>query len=229
MPPPPPRAVLMLFSLLCVLVGVSALFRTGQSFTTWPPEWFVVGFEVIVLISSAMGLMIGRTRIRGFREGPALAMACVAGATLVSVASSGAASGTGFTSLAADPFTLARIALAMAMGALAALSVLARQPRRSLRALVIGGVLCAGALVILVSAFIPGVRSALGSLNPILVTVGVVIASMLFITLVSVGGHCIIRAFEYGDEDAPQHAAAATPAPGGKPNPGSPPPAPAKA
>ena len=206
MPPRPPRMLSLAFSLLCAIAILSALFRAWQGLSHTPPNWFLLGFEAIVVLGALLGLFVAKGDVRGFREGPALGMACVAGAVLVASACGGASILGGFRDLASDPFTLARFALAGAMGALGALAVLIRRPRASFRSLVIGCVLSALALGVAVAISLPATRNAASNVNPILVTVGVLVLGLLIIGLLSAGVHFAIRAFEMGDTTSEKNA-----------------------
>lgn len=74
----PSRLVAAVVGVVAVVVSLvtvgAVLLRADQ------PYWMVVGFEVVVLAAGVFGLLIARGR---FRDGPGMALLCVAGALLV--------------------------------------------------------------------------------------------------------------------------------------------------
>ena len=63
------------------MLGFSALaFAVPAAAHSPKPAWFMLGFELVLVVGAVMGVLTGLGR---FREGPAAAIACVAGVTLV--------------------------------------------------------------------------------------------------------------------------------------------------
>lgn len=210
--PPPPRAVLKISAALGALLALSALARIAQALLASPPHWFLLGFEAIVLVAAAIAVLLARADRPGFREGPALGLACVAGAVFVCsiLGTVTKLAASDLRTIFTDPFTLARMLFAGAFGALAAITIFARAPRKAAKSLATGGVLLAVAVVIPAAWLVPPLRAAITALNPVLLTVVVVLVSLVLIALVSTGVGCVIAAFEAGAEKDANGARAAS-------------------
>lgn len=217
--PPIPTGVGLFVSALSAVVGITCLGGLALSLLNRPPVWYTFGFELIALVACVFGVWTGLGR---YRQGPALAILCVAGAiavgALLGYVGAPAATTTKLATavpalsfMGSDreliglplwPLMLARAVAAAAMGAAAAVIVLSRQPQlshpRLVRAMVFG------ALLVLVAAPLWLTRAkwiALGTFPKLMIGVlGSVVALGLFAAAV----HYAIRAFEPGDPDEPQ-------------------------
>ncbi len=79
--PPTSRASRLVAGAVGVGIGLLAIVTIGAVLTRADqPYWMVVGFEVVALGASAFALLIARGR---FRDGPGMALLCVAGALFV--------------------------------------------------------------------------------------------------------------------------------------------------
>ena len=173
------------------------------------PRWDLFAFEAITLCAGVIAILMGAGR---FREGPGLALLSVAGTVF-------AASVLGFvgvgqvvalkghdTPLALRDFVLARIALAGAFAAIAALVVLTRN-RASMMAALKSLFAWIPIAIILVATFKRGaIASALaGTPQWVLPTLGA-LAVVAMIGFLSAAAHMTIRAFELArapEEESP--------------------------
>lgn len=127
----------MLIGLLSALTAAWAFVGVILAVTLpQTPIWTLFGFELVIAVSSLLGVLLGLGR---FREAPALALACVAGTILVGsfLGYRGSAGAVG--SLSLKTWVVGRIAIGAVLAALAALTVLVRN-RKS------WGALCLGAM-----------------------------------------------------------------------------------
>jgi|GEM_PF-2102006 len=115
-------------AVLASVVALSAL-AGGAAAILLPekPAWTAVGFELVTLVAAVLGIVMAGNR---FREGPALALACIGGTILVSSGLGYLASGaSGQAGDAQVRLALAaRIALALAISFLGAWNALGRRP-----------------------------------------------------------------------------------------------------
>lgn len=219
--PGTPRPILMLTllaSLFCVItaLGGIVLASIGQ-------RWYMLAFEVCVLVTSVCGVLLGLGKLRA---GPAMSIVCVGGVTLVgSILAEPAIVARvvqGSTSVIPPiagvnivPWVYARVLIGLGLVALAGLTVLLRKPRVSLPLLVKGVLLglpvaASGAFVV-----VPGLRSMVLSLPTLGQIILAIVGFFVIGALVSLSGHCLIRAFEVGammDESEEPKPAAAEPA-----------------
>jgi len=181
----------LLVIVLSVAVLASAAIAAVLAVLSHPPAWFMLIFEVPITVAGAFGVLIGRGR---FKEGPALALACVAGT--VGAGSLLGYLGAGTTLMGVDlrMFLTARLAAAAVLGATAGAIVLFRNPRRSFAALargiILGGLL-AGLLGCLWAA-----RGAIGSMNAVVLSLGSMIVGAIALGLAAASIHYVIRAFD---------------------------------
>ncbi|MBL0921655.1 MAG: hypothetical protein IBJ10_05945 [Phycisphaerales bacterium] len=205
-----PRILLAAATLLGLAIVASSAFVMFRAATASPLQFFSVGFEAIALFAGAIAVLVGRGK---FAEGPGLALLCVAGVVFVAAAVSYTtprAIPLYDTRMLRDPFTLARLGTAGAAGALGALFVLLRNPALSFRRLALG-LLWTGVAFALASPAIFA-RGALSGLNPVLTTVGGLVAFVVFVSFLSAGVHFIILAFEAGKNPQTGGPAAGRPA-----------------
>lgn len=215
--PKPPKILLV----LSLLVGLGMLGASGvrlvQALGASPVNWLVIGLEAVIAVAGVFTILTGLGR---FRDGPAITLGFAGAAVLVcSVLSlSVLTSRTFLRGYFNDPVSLAALGLALGAAGLAACIVLARHPKDSLRAMLIGAVLGALAIGFAAPFVSTGLRARFTSLNPIIVTIGAMLGAVIVIGLLSAAGHYLIRAFEIGRDPAVVRAfrAAYKPASGSK-------------
>ena len=217
--PPIATGVGLFVSALSAVVGITCLGGIALSLLNRPPVWYTFGFELVALVACVFGVWTGLGR---YRQGPALALLCVAGAIGVGALLGyvGAPAATtnklatavpalsfmgpdrGLLGMPLWPLMLARAVAAAALTAAAAIIVLSRQPQLS-RPRVVRAIVFA-VLLVLVAAPLWLTRAqwiALGTFPKLLIGVlGTVLALGLFAAAV----HYAISAFEPGDPDEPQ-------------------------
>jgi hypothetical protein len=199
-----PRTILvavLLSSLLAALAAAGGIVLAARD-----RHWYMVAFQCVAFIASVMGVLIGANRIR---TGQAIGMFCTGGVVSVAaVLSQPSIVGdllekkTIPTAMVAGvdivPFAAGVVAIGAGLAWLSGLTVLMRRPTESFR-LLIKGVLAGLPAVLAVGAMVvPTVRSTLVGLNPLAQTILVIVGTAVLGVLVSISGHCIIRAFEIG-------------------------------
>lgn len=200
--PPVPglvRKCLMVVSLVLILsAGLTAAWGAllGQIAPGTAPAWMLAGFELLVILAGVFGMLLARGR---FRDGPAMALACIAGTILMSSVLGYMSTQGRLGTVSLKPWLLGRLLAAALIAAGAAWTVLSRN-RASIPLFIKGAVL--GAPVLAVLGYVGKskgevIASALrgGSLvNLALVGVGSVVVGVLF----CISAHLLIRAFELG-------------------------------
>lgn len=124
---PIPQYVRVAIGTLCAIVAISAL--GGGVAAVWLPEkpaWTAVGFELVTLIAAALGLVMATDK---YRNGPGLALACIAGSMLVAAGLGYLAGGSkGQAGDGSIRLLLAvRVIMSLTLGLLAASLVLGRR------------------------------------------------------------------------------------------------------
>jgi hypothetical protein len=182
-------------------VGLSAL-GLGVGAVVAGPQvvWVLLGFEVVTLAAAVIGVFFALGR---FQEAPGLALASVAGTFFVAAVLGYVGSGRQLPlaegGIPLKGMLLARVSAALLVGAAGAGLVLARD-RRSWGYLIKSAALGGPVLLALgVYAARPvQVRGALDALPGWLVAVGLIVAGLLGIVMVSASVHLLVRAFELG-------------------------------
>lgn len=195
-----PKGVRWLCLGASALLGLSAAAGIVASLVANPTEWFLIGFESLILFSAVYGVLLGRG---WYREGAALAMFTVAGSIL-------GASILGFLSAGRDisllgetyqlrPLVGLRVLLGLVIVLCAALAVLLRRPKKSFPLLarsLVAGVLLVGLL---------GAGYAFGGSllagGGLVLLIGIVVAFLLCTGLLAACIHWGIAAFATGDRD----------------------------
>ena len=196
-PPLPPalRGAIAVVSavMICSNVG-GALFALR---TTPEPFWGWLGFEVVMLVASVVGLLLGLGR---FREGSGIAAACVAGAWFVGTGMGRLQAYAAPTQVLTDPWFLGRLAGAALVAGAGAVAVLARNPR-SFRKVAAGGAMLAivggfGAFWVLTGGLWLGTPQN-GAID--IARKGILAATVIGVgVLFCVGSHLVIAAFQMG-------------------------------
>lgn len=193
--PPIPRVAGLVASGVSLLVLLSALTGAGAAALNSPPVWFMLGFELVIAIAAAFGVLVGLGR---FGDGPALALLCVAG-TIGTGSLLGYLAGSGNIGVKLEPFLLAREAAGAVIAAAAAYIVLIRRPRLSVRRLVVG-LLCAGAFAAIGAVLwkFSGQLVGLGTLPGAFVGL---VGAVTLLGLLAAAVHLLVSAFETGAID----------------------------
>lgn len=204
-----PKLVRVVVGVLCAAVGLSALgLGLGAAFAGPKVVWVLLGFEVVTLVAALIGVAFALGR---FQEAQGLALACVAGTFFVAAVLGYVGSGRQLPlaegGIPLKGMLLARLAAAMVVGAAGAGLVLARD-RRSWGYLIKSAALGGPVLLALgVYGAAPArVRGVLDALPGWLVAVGLIVAGLLGIVMVSASVHLLVRAFELGRTDRNGHS-----------------------
>jgi hypothetical protein len=160
--------------------------------------WFVLGFEAVVLVSAVIGLLFGRGR---FPDAPAMTLALIAGAVALCTGLGYLSTGAAGYQLGPIPMTLV-LAGRLAVAGLLALGAAAAALGTSSSAwgrIALGAVLVLAPTAAAAAAFSEPAEplvEAIASLN-VAAAVGIAgVGFLLWVGLVSAGGHMIITSFE---------------------------------
>lgn len=210
-PPRLPALLAVLTLILSLAVAISGGVGLAMAIGT-PGRALFIGFEAALLLAGVFGIL---TALHRFKVGPALAVACVG----ASVFACGVLSepqlvprlmgqqvvppvvwGINLIKLA-----LARTLIGVALMGIAAVAVLVRRPRQSLRYLLIAGALVAPIGIVAVLSRVPAVMDAVKALPPAVIAVIVCVLFLALGVCLSIGIHCAIRSFEVArDADRPE-------------------------
>lgn len=203
---------------VCLLVGVSALVGAPLALLAFKPLWYLLGFEIVVLVAAAFGLLVAAGR---HADGPGLALLCVAGA-IAAASFFGNQSATNRDgpnfNLMAGPvlgyishnkehtvdrliggvtlYLVLRLAAAGVLAAGAAWVVLARRPQDSMPSLIKALGFGASLLVVLIGSW--KLRAQTANLGAFATTMLGLLVGVVALGLLSAAVHFAIRAFEYG-------------------------------
>lgn len=187
--PSVPRFLSLAALAISAVVLISALMGSVFAATREPPNWFVLGFELLVVIAGVFGVLFGLGR---FRDGPAVCLLCVAGAI-------GACSLLAYQTAQQIPGSLAqgwlvgRALAAAALAVLAGLSVICRAPGKAMPDLIKGGI--AAGLFVGSAAGLWLARGAIASLEGWLQFTLWVVAAIWLLVLLAPATQWLIRAF----------------------------------
>lgn len=195
--PRPPRWMLALCLVLGAGIALSAGLGIFRTVSAHPTNWFVFGFETLLLVAGVFGIGCGLGK---YREGPALAMLCVGGTVIVASVLGYTALHKTYLGIQRDPLTFARLSAGGGFAALAALTVMARRPHASSANVVTGLMLSALAAGVGAILGLPGPRGAVTKLHPVLASLAFLVLGALLITFVSAAAHHFIRALEHGKD-----------------------------
>lgn len=206
--PPPPKAARWGTLVMSASLGISSLPVLWLAvFAGDAVLWFSAVFELLVLGAAVVGVLAG---LGSFRDGWGLALACVAGTSLVTGVFA-------FIELRANfntdplyagllkPYLAARIAMAAGFGLLASLAVFSRN-RSCWHALIKGLFVLAPAAGITVwlatrgASFLGATRATPGAEAARILML--CLGGLVLIGLISVGCHLLIRAYELGRNPA---------------------------
>lgn len=193
------RSLILVVSVLAVLsaVGVSILtMRASQ------PYYLLLGMELCIGLSGAIGVLFARGF---FREGPGMALACVAGTFFVASflgwlsVPNGTMTMRSGGSQSLRLFLVVRLGLAVVVGLVAAWAVLSRNVRswHYVKWAAMTGVPLAG-LALLAFKGRAWLSSGGGQVAAWVAWVGAIMLASLGLALFCACVHCTIRAFEAG-------------------------------
>lgn len=196
---PLPKTIRVATAVICGLVLAAAVLGAVASIALMPrPAWTLFGFQVVTIVAAGLGIVMG---FGTFRQGPGLALACIAGTILVAAV-------LGYISVQPPeiaghrlrPWLVGYVAASAVLGLLGAWCVLSRDPRSLptlVKGLVLGlPVLMAGAVVLMPAA--RGLARSLmggGVVGTIIVSVA---AFVILGAFLCASADLIIRSFEYG-------------------------------
>ncbi len=171
-----------------VLLSAAAAILAGA--LSSPRPIFMLGFEVVILISGAFGVLVGRGR---FGDGPAIALLCVAGAVAVGSLLGDLCAGKRIGTFDLRPLLFARCAAAAVLALLAGVIVLRRDPAHSIRALLRGIVF--GVLFIGLVGGLYAVRAQVFAHGPLAKAGMVIVGGVVGLGLLAATVHYTIKAF----------------------------------
>ena len=197
----PPR-IRMLVAIICGCILLSAL-ALAVAGVFQPllardakPAWILVGFECVSIVAAVLGILFSRGM---FRQGPGLALACIAGTILLGSGLGGFSAQWAIGNQSIKILVAARAAAAVMIGLCGAACVLGRDPRgwpTFIKGLLYGSpILALGVwFAIKGGAFLAAVNG--------LSTMGMVIAygagSLILAISLCMSVHLVVKAFEYG-------------------------------
>lgn len=192
------RAFRLAFGAVSGATGMSSLAVLALALLNEPTSWYLVGFEVVILVAAVMGMT---SAMKGLRDGPAMTLLCIAGAVGVGSLLGYVGSGRVLMGWSLKPLLLVRLVDAAALAAAAGAIVLLRQPKATFPLL--GKGMLFGAIVIATVGVAWIFRGSInGASGP--ARVGALAAlGVVTIVLVSASGHYIIRAFSVGATGGP--------------------------
>lgn len=205
--PPTPKMLLLpvlLISALCLLSAIGGIVLGVRG-----GAWFLLAFEVVVLIAAFMGVLVGVGR---FRDAPALATLCVGGCVFIAavlseptfvarVLQGSASAAQTIAGVNLRAWALGRIGAGACLIGIAGLMVLVRWPSRSLPFLIRGALLGAPVVASLGVLVVPSIRAGLIGL-PLTAIVSIVIVAFFVLgALFSASVQNLILAFDVGIPD----------------------------
>lgn len=203
-----PRVILRLCLLISGVCLLSAIAGAAVAAMQRPPLWFLLMFEVAVAFACFFAVLTGLGRLR---EGPALSMLIASGALIVGAMLGEPAlplrmlgrTGSPVTvhGVAILPFAFARLLCGVAMGALAALTILRRRPGLSFGYLLRAAALGAPVALALGAMVVPAIRAKVSGLPPLAGFFAAVLGFFVLGGFFCASAHCLIRAFEVGQVD----------------------------
>ena len=198
------RPILLVAAALGALTALSA--TAGAGLAAVNGEWFMLGFEAVVLIASVLCVLTGLGR---FRQGPAIALLCYAG-TFFAASFLGALRvdrsflgplgsniltvNVASVRLDVDVLLLIRAATAGIVGAASGLLIMLRDLRASLTHLLRGTATGVALVAVLAGAW--AARGTVLNMHMAFRATLVVIAGLIVVALIAATVHLFIRAFQ---------------------------------
>jgi hypothetical protein len=186
------RPILKTVGVVSLLVAISSVAAIAGGLFNSPPAWFLVCFEMVVLLAAAFGVLAGRGR---FAESLPMTLLCVGGAIAVSSALGYLGADRQLLGRSLKLFLLARMLAAGFLVAVAAADVL-RHDRRSLGVLARG--LACGALPLgMLAAYWKGMgASTLASMDGTVRALLYIFAFLALGAMICASVHLVVRAFQ---------------------------------
>lgn len=200
--PTPIRFVCLAISLILALSAVA-----GIVLGIVGADYFLAGFELVVLVASGFGVWAGLGRLPGVET---MTMVCLAGVVFVgallgapSIVAGLIQGGTGLKAEVAGlplmPWIVGRLIASAVLAGLSAFVVLGRE-RSSLRYLLTGVIVGVPVIILAAALLLTPLRSYAASLAAPVQVFLALVGFFVIAALVSVSGHNLIRAFEVGIE-----------------------------
>lgn len=184
------------------LVGLSAV--TTACLAVFNPAgsaWFMLGFELCVLLAAVFGVLSGLGR---FKKDVAMIWSCVAGCVAVSSFVGALSAGRKLFDVGLEPWMAARFAAA-GVFVLTALFEATRAQAGRAWPLLLRGALCLLPVLVVAAALYRGWGSAqLANLNGLVRVLLFGIGFVLFGALLAAGIHLTLKAFDVGSSRKPQ-------------------------
>ena len=165
-------------------------------------SWALAGFEIVISVAAVLGILAALGK---FTDGPALALACVAGTILVGSGLGWQGAGRQLMGHPLLPLLGARVVAAMIIGGVAVWSVLERD-RRSWKYAIVGGACLAGVIAIAALTVLPiGQRLIIARLSasPTGQLVAAILGMGVVIALSATAVQQLVKAFEFGRPRGP--------------------------
>ena len=187
------RLLLVLAQVICAAVVLSALGVAAATIISRPVPWFLLGFELVMVVAGCTGFQTARGR---HPQGPALALICVAGIIAAGSFLGYLGAGRKLMGVNLKVFVLARVAAGGFLAVVAAWLVLSRRPGKSIP--LIGRGILFGVVAAAIAGAIWFGWAATGGLGEVLRLVLGVVLSAVSLGFIAASVHCLIRAFEFG-------------------------------
>lgn len=193
------KPIQIVLLVLAAAVAALSVLMIVRALRAEPMQVFAICFGVVMLVSSGFLAWVGRGRVK---EGPAIALLCVAGAVVCGAVFAFVSTGQPPSGITRDVPTLVSLAIGGVIVAIAALDVLMRRPAESLPRLV-KGVIIGIPLIVVLALWQRGiVGSVMSQLGMSLSFAGYVLLLIVSIGLAAASGHQLIRAFQIGVDAA---------------------------
>ncbi len=160
----------------------------GTVATMWRPAWFLLGFELLVILAGILNILLARGRFGSVPFG----LICVAGTIAVASLFGYLGSGGTVWGIALKPLLFARVGLALLIVALAGTIQLHARPA-GVKLLFRGIILAAAAVGLGLLAYV--LRNSVGSWSEILVLSLLMLGFVAVVGLIAASIDCLIRAF----------------------------------
>lgn len=192
--------ILKSVGVVSLLVAISSVAAIAGGLLNSPPAWFLVCFELVVLLAAVFGMLAARGR---FAEGLPMTILCVAGAIAVASALGYLGADRQLLGRSLKLFLLARMLAAGFLGVAAAADVLRHDPR----ALgVLGrGLICGIIPIGVLAAYWKGGAAALASMDGTLRALLYIFAFLVLGAMICASVHMVVRAFQIAASAANRH------------------------
>ena len=187
--------VKLLLTLTAGVIALLGLYGLYGDLSAKPVLLISAAFHAIFPVAAWFTLTLAQGRLR---QGPAITLLCVAGATGVGSVFAYLAGGRPAGFITGHWPTMLGVAIAGLTATLAAADVLLRAPKQTLPRLAVGLALSLPLLALLALLWRGSISRALAGVSDALVFGAYIILLLVLIALASAAGHQIIRAFQIG-------------------------------